>query len=444
MEIIMTNEITLNLEEIIHCDRRGTYFTIPFSVEQAAESLEISYNYEKFEKTAFKGENWLAEEREKVNTIDLGLINPLGEQVGTSGSEKSEIFISETWSTPGYQTCPILPGEWRILVGVYRIAGDEIKVSYTIRITPKSRRWLKGDTHCHTLASDGVHSAAELACKAKRNGLDFIVISDHNQFVSKASLPIEPGLTIIPGVEWTHYRGHANFLGCEKPYDGTFAVNSVDEVETIFKTAHERGALISINHPFESGSTFDFDLNKLPYDCLEIWNGPRYESNLKALGFWQSLLAAGVKIPAIAGSDYHRDTPLIFLGGPTTCVLAESNAAMDILAALRAGRSYFIFSPEGPGLELETSEGKTLGESQPWFENSHFIFRINDLKTGDIVRVVSRDVQTTVYEATGDGDFQMTFPVNEAGFYRLEVLRAFSPDIPRLPALLSNPVYFDA
>jgi hypothetical protein len=31
-----------------------------------------------------------------------------------------------------------------------------------------------------------------------------------------------------------------------------------------------------------------------------------------------------------------------------------------------------------------------------------------------------------------------------AGFARIEVLRAFLPGLPLLPALVSNPIYFDA
>ena len=34
-------------------------------------------------------------------------------------------------------------------------------------------------------------------------------------------------------------------------------------------------------------------------------------------------------------------------------------------------------------------------------------------------------------------------PVAAPGFVRVEILRAFIPGIPRLPALISNPIYFD-
>ena len=166
----------------------------------------------------------------------------------------------------------------------------------------------------------------ELARRALRHGLDFLAITDHNQMVSADSLPQIPGITLIPGIEWTHYHGHANFLGVDKPYDEPFFTNTLEEVQARFNTARSRGALITINHPFDEGCGFQFNLDALPFDCLEIWNGPMRESNLRAVGLWQSMLVAGKKVPICGGSDYHRDQLFLFPGGPTTCVYAMSPA----------------------------------------------------------------------------------------------------------------------
>ena len=59
--------------------------------------------------------------------------------------------------------------------------------------------------------------------------------------------------------------------------------------------------------PSKNCCPFQFDMNSLPFDCLEIWNGPMRESNLRAVGLWQSMLVAGKKVPICGGSDYHRD-----------------------------------------------------------------------------------------------------------------------------------------
>lgn len=439
----MNTEDSIHLEEFIAHDRQGTYFTIPFQVEPNVERIEISYQYARYDQDEIVKEAYIATLRPEINIIDIGLIGPNGEQVGASGSDKPSFFVSETGATPGYKAVPIQPGEWRILVGAYKIEPNGVKVFYEVNFVYKKRRLLKGDLHTHTLASDGVHTAEELAWKAKRNGLDFVAITDHNQLISKDVLPQVEGITLIPGVEWTHYQGHANFLGCEKPFDGCFATNSFEETLEIFQTVKTRGALICINHPFEEICDFKFDIRKLPFDCLEIWNGPMRESNLKAVGLWHSLLAAGMKIPAIAGSDYHRDTPFIFLGGPTTCVFAESNGASDILAAIKAGHAYFTFAPNGPALEMKAGDKAIMGESVKWSEVKSFKFEVSNLLAGDKVRIVTGKESTVVWDAPENGSFEMEYKLDSPGFARIEVVRAFLPGIPLLPALLSNPIYFE-
>jgi len=39
---------------------------------------------------------------------------------------------------------------------------------------------------------------------------------------------------------------------------------------------------------------------------------------------------------------------------------------------------------------------------------------------------------------------QGTYTMDAAGFARVEILRGFLPGLPMLPALISNPIYFDA
>lgn len=439
----MVSEDTIYIDKFIEHEKQGTYFTLPFHVDPDAESIEIKYQYARFDLDEIQTDIYIAQNKPEINIIDFGLIGPDGEQVGMSGSDKTTFFVSESKTTPGYLPCPILPGEWNILVGVYKVEAEGIKVFYEITIKYKHRRLLKGDLHTHTFASDGVHSMEELAWKAKRNGLDFVAITDHNQLVSRAALPQVEGVTLIPGVEWTHYQGHANFLGVDKPFDGCFATNTLEETQKIFNTAHERGALITVNHPYESGCEFKYDLQSLPFDCLEIWNGPMRESNLKAVGLWQALLSSGKKIPACAGSDYHRDTPFIFLGGPTTCVFAESNGTSDILAALKAGHAYFIFAPNGPELEMKVNEDIILGDSVKWAEQDWFEFELTNLLAGDKVRVVTGHDSQVVWDAPTNGSFKMIYTMEKPGFARVEVLRAFLPGVPLLPALISNPIYFD-
>lgn len=408
-----------------------------------SESFALTYRYERHHESEGGEKKSGFISRQEINIIDLGLIAPDGSQVGASGADKTEIQISETRATPGYRPCPLVPGEWQILIGAYKVAPEGVTVHYELTFTPKHLRLLKGDLHTHTLRSDGVLSMEELAQHSRRHGLDFLAITDHNQMVSAEAMPQVPGITLIPGVEWTHYQGHANFLGVDKPYDEPFFANNLEEVQARFNSAHMRGAFITINHPFDELCPFQFDLNALPFDCLEIWNGPMRESNLRAVGTWHSMLMAGKKAPICGGSDYHRSQLFLFPGGPTTCVYAMSTSPADILSGLRQGHAYLTFAPDGPSLEMSAGEAM-LGDSVLFSKVREIQITASGLLAGDVLQVVTPRGSIPLLKADTDGKFQGEYKMEEAGFARIEVLRGFVPGLPLLPALISNPIYFDA
>jgi hypothetical protein len=419
-------------------EREGSYFTIPFEMPPGTERLSLVYHYEQHHDTRLGDFT----SQKKINIIDLGLISPNGRQVGASGSDKTRIEISETFATPGYHTCSLVPGQWGILVGAYKVADEGVEVKYELEFTLKQLRLLKGDLHTHTLASDGVQTAWELALRARSNGLDFLAITDHNQPVSSESLPQVPGMTLIPGIEWTHYKGHATFLGVDQPYDGSFMANTTEEVLARFTSARERGALIALAHPFDEGCPFTFDLQSLPFDMLEIWNGPMRESNLRALGLWQGMLAAGRKIPICGGSDYHRDGLFIFPGGPTTCVYSFSTGHSDILSALHYGHAFLTFAPDGPMLEMKAGD-KIMGDSVPFQEVKEIQINMRGLLAGDVVQVVTNAGSKPLLKAETPGSLETVYPMEAPGFAFVMVLRSFVPGLPLLPALVSNPIYFE-
>ncbi len=422
--------------------RQGEYFTIPFKMPENVEVFSLSYRYERRPPKEIPINNGMFTSRLEANIIDLGLIAPDGSQVGASGSDKLSISISETQATPGYQPCKLVPGEWSILVGAYKVADEGVEVRYELTFTAKHARWLKGDVHTHTVASDGVLSVMELAVHCRQNGLDYLAISDHNQMFTTGALIEQPPLTLIPGIEWTHYRGHANFLGVDRPYDEPFMANSLEQVKDRFNSARSRGAFIMVNHPCDPVCPFLFDMQALPYDCLEVWNGPMRGSNLQAIGLWQNLLVAGQKIPICGGSDYHRDSLLLFPGGPTTCVFAMSASPADILSALKQGHAFITYSASGPVLEMHAGEAM-MGDSVKLGAVQQVEYTARGLITGDVVQMVTKSGNKVLVKAEADGEVRGIFPMDGPGFARIEILRGFLPGLPLLPALISNPIYFE-
>ena len=100
----------LQIPLFIEHSRQGTYFTVPFSMPDNTEQLNLSYQYARHGETELMGENGSFISREERNIIDLGLIAPDGTQVGASGSDKLSILISETQATPGYHPCALVAG----------------------------------------------------------------------------------------------------------------------------------------------------------------------------------------------------------------------------------------------------------------------------------------------------------------------------------------------
>ena len=70
-------------------------------------------------------------------------------------------------------------------------------------------KMLKGNLHCHTTRSDGAMTPEDVIRLFKKNGYDFLAITDHRKYNYKNFAP-EEGLTIIPGMEFDNAFDHGN------------------------------------------------------------------------------------------------------------------------------------------------------------------------------------------------------------------------------------------
>jgi hypothetical protein len=84
-----------------------------------------------------------------------------------------------------------------------------------------------------------------------------------------------------------------------------------------------------------------------------------------------------------------------------------------------------------------------LGDSVSFSEIRKIEIGIDGLQSGDVVQVVTPKGNIPLLKAEGNGRFAGEFVMDEPGFARFEVLRGFIPGVPLLPALLSNPIYFE-
>lgn len=425
----------ISFTRFIDKSEEKTYFLLPFTVPEGVERLDVRYVYERHI-TARAGD-W--ETRQEANIVDLALCGTQKRYIGASGSDRTHIFVSARESAQGYADTPVEAGEWYIVVGAYKVAPAGVSVRYTVSFTMKERRLLLGDAHMHTRGSDGHLSPIEIAEMAKENGLDFIFITDHNNYSQNLKHVPVSGITVLPGTEWTHYKGHMGMLGVKKPYENAFPVNSEAEARAKIEEARENGAFLVLNHPFcpNCGWKWGFDM---PYDAVELWNGATpHPINDAAIHWWHGQLCEGRRPVLAAGSDFHSAEPLRMVGMPTLGLYADSTEPEDILQALRAGRSFITWGPSGPTIEAWAGNA-CLGAEAPVGTDVHVRFK--NLSAGDTLHFITDHDEQTETVPAGACAFEKQLSVPGARFLRFEVRGIYSSGLPVLRKLLSSPIYF--
>jgi len=428
---MMINSLTINHK--IDKKAEGTYYTIPFSVPDGVERITVNYSYNKEAGRTTRSPY-------DKNIVDLGLIDQSGRFLGWSGSARRSVHVGPHSSTNGYLQTEIKPGNWEIIAGAYKIPEAGLDVHYEISFKPHEPQWLTGDTHMHSDASDGQYDIAALAKKAKKAGLDFIAVSNHNNYTDNLGLPVVSGLTLLPAVEWTHYKGHLNFFGAPAPFENSFITNNEAEMLSLVKDAKIKGALVSVNHPKCSLCPYLWD-NDDCFDMVEVWNGPMRRDNMNAISWWHELLMRGRKIPATGGSDFHRTLHPVRMAHPVTRVFSQSQAAGDILKAISNGHSYITSSVRGAVLDLHC-ENAMMGDTVTFREGLELSVEAVGVRPGCKLELITSDGTAGVWKRFPQG--KLCTKVNVQSKWRFAYLlltrNVFGREYVRA---ITNPVYFE-
>ncbi len=460
---------TMRLEGTLDPKQEKTYLHLPFEMPDEAARLEVRYAYSH----AIGSDPLLS----GGNTIDLGVFDTRGIAFfkagfrGWSGSERATFFITETEATPGYLAGALIPGRWHILLGLYKIAPEGCTYRVDITITTQAGHissaglpapvvnlpaspvnspfgiWLRGELHCHTWHSDGDTGPEGLVQLARARGLDFLAITDHNTISSQYALAQlrAPGLILLLGVEVTTFHGHLNVWGIGDWID--FRVRDPEQMAAAVAAANDNGAITCCNHPKPFGPPWEYE-QITNYQCIEVWNGPWYLMNQMALDFWLGQLAAGRRVPAIGGSDYHRreeleQEPPRAPGTPTTWVrVAETPTAAAILQAIRQGHISLSDNPEGALLELTAGSdlAALCGDSLRLGSDELLEVQVRCQRgAGNQLRLYDqRGMRWEQAVRKEDETIRARLPVRESLYVRAE-LRSADDDM----KALTNPIYFD-
>ena len=300
--------------------------------------------------------------------LSISVYGPNGARGTRHNNADQSPVISVDYASPGYLRGPIEPGEWLVEIDVHRILPPG-EVDYRLEISwggavtksevagqPRTTRdrgagWYRGDLHGHSLHSDAGWTVADFAADARKRGLDFVFLTDHNtpSGVSELRSLASDDLLACVGTELTTFHGHALVLGTDEWVDWR-----VRDGQTMSARAQEiqaRGQVFVIVHPKKVGYPWCTGCNWQHADTfpgparhVEIWNGPWRRHNEDALELFYTWLGHGHRMVATAGSDTHG--PFGREKSGANVVYANGFNEGAILDALNAGRLYLSAGPE--------------------------------------------------------------------------------------------------
>ncbi|MFP4320988.1 MAG: CehA/McbA family metallohydrolase [Anaerolineales bacterium] len=351
-----------------------------------------------------------------------------------------------------------------------------------------------GNMHMHTPYSDGEAYHAEIAQAARSAGLDFVIVTDHNVYVSGVEGyygDAEAGYVLLLTGEEIHDRTRLPQVNHLLVYNtGQEMVQHAADPQKLIDAVNAAHGLSFLAHPCDKDVPFlspNSDAFRIPwvdwhvsgYTGLEIWNymacwkdtlssvramrraffrpeavvvGPRADT----LARWDALLAQGEHVVGIGNSDAHGTVfnfglfkhtifPYDFLFNCVnthifTPTELSGDVAFDremIYTALRAGRAFVGYDLIGPtrGFRFSAQGADSSAEMG------------DDIRLGSGVTLQAKPPERAHVKIIRHGEVvwederadALVYTAREPGAYRVEVWREYLGMMRCW--ILSNPIY---
>ena len=174
--------------------------------------------------------------------------------------------------------------------------------------TPPLLQWYKGNTHTHTLNSDGDTTPDDVVRWYREHGYRFLVLSDHNFLTSVDGLNAVHGadelFLVIKGEEVSDRADakpiHINGLDVSTRVEPQHGSSVVDVVQRNVDAIRKAGGIPHVNHP-----NFEWAISRRRIERIErtrlfeLYNGHHLVNNLGGGGIpgmeevWDRLLSSG-------------------------------------------------------------------------------------------------------------------------------------------------------
>ncbi len=187
-------------------------------------------------------------------------------------------------------------------------------------------RWYKGNTHTHTVNSDGDSSPDTVVRWYKEHGYNFVALSDHTYADRGAMTPVEglnsvfalPGtFLVLSGVEVTdrveNAQVHLIGIGTRETVRAKGGATRVEALQANARAIRAAGGLPHINHPNWVWSLTTQDLiDATESKHFELMNGHSGVNNFGGGGtlsteeMWDAVLSTGRVLYGLGADDAHH------------------------------------------------------------------------------------------------------------------------------------------
>ena len=276
-------------------------------------------------------------------------------------------------------------------------------------------RWYKGNTHTHTLNSDGDSTPDDVVRWYREHGYQFLVLTDHNHLTSVDGLNALHGadekFLIVKGEEVTDRFGdkslHINGLDVAHNVEPQGGTSVIDVLQRNVDAIRHAQGIPHINHPNFRWSITAEELKQVTNNKLfEIYNGHPMTNNLGGgtvpglEEVWDAILSSGIRLYGIAVDDAHtfKDPGNSAVAGPGrgwVVVRAAKLEARSLLEAMERGDFY-----ASTGVELSDYQATAASMTVTVKKTAFSKYRIQFIGEGGKVLQEAHDSPAT-YTFTG-------------------------------------------
>ena len=209
-----------------------------------------------------------------------------------------------------------------------------------------SHSWFKGNTHIHSIASDGGMPVREIADLYTTAQYDFIFFTDHWVSSDIAKEIKNPPLLLLDGIELDgvdHTGAYFHVVCLGK----TSGISKEDDLESAMQKAQKQDVIMIMAHPRWTGNSFE-DANRYDFDGVEIYNHVCHWMSGKSdgLAYWDAMLKKNPETLGFSVDDAHLRPEHPGWNGGWIVVNAPELSRESILSAIRRGNYYSSCGPD--------------------------------------------------------------------------------------------------